>query len=278
MLVTLLLCASGISWAQEEAPAEATVAGQEAPTQDLVVPVEPPPLGLTGRQIMEKVKEHVNNPDEISRVEMILVSKSGSQRSRMMEIKRKKDLKTDLDKVLLRFKSPDDIRGTSLLTWEEPIGNSDQQWIYLPALKKTKKIAGANKQDDFVGSDMTYEDMRSEKLDNFSYQVVQETPMHVVVDATPKIADSAYSRRRITVRKEGFLIDAAEYYDKKLALLKKLKASEHVEVEPGRWRTNLVEVKNVQNEHGTILKVHARKLNQGMSNADFTKRSLEQGV
>ncbi len=271
LLSTLIMWAGGLSLQAQEAAPEATPAA--------AAEVAPATLGLSGRQIMDKVKEHTNNLDEMSNVEMVLISKSGSQRSREMFIKRKRDPQTDLDKIMIRFKAPEDIRGTTLLTWEEPTGKDDQQWIYLPALKKTKKIAGASKQDDFVGSDLTYEDMRPESLDDYTYAIVQEDQATVVVDATAKVVgDSGYSKRRLTIQKSNFIILSADYFDKNGALLKQLKGSEFVEVEAGRWRTNNVHVKNVQNGHATTLKAKARKLNTGLKDSDFTKRELEKGV
>lgn len=275
--ICALLVTGPLGWAQEATtPAAATPEATVTPDEAAAVPVKPPTLGLSGRQIMEKVKDHRDNPDETSKVEMVLISKSGSERKRQMLIKRKTDPQSELDKIMIRFSAPADIRGTSLLTWEKAAG-SDQQWVYLPALKKTKKIAGSGKKDDFVGSDFTYEDMRPLDLDANQYSIVQETADVVVIDVVPQDADSAYSRRRMTIQKSNFVVLGVDYYDKKNQLLKRMRGADFVQVEPGRWRSNTVEVKNIQNGHATILRVQARRLNTGLGDSDFTQRALELG-
>ena len=100
---------------------------------------------MTARQMIEKYADHFDNQDELTKMEMTLIAKSGGRRIRKMTMKRRTN-NEDLDKVLVHFQEPADIRGTSLLTWEQASGSSDLQWIYLPAIRKTKQIANLKKQ------------------------------------------------------------------------------------------------------------------------------------
>jgi len=232
---------------------------------------------LTARAMMEKYREHFNNQDESTEMEMTLASKSGSQRMRRLSIKTLR-IKEGLEKILIRFQAPADIRGTSLLTWEQR-GRSDDQWLYLPALHKTKRIAGADKNKSFVGSDLSYEDLRPEKLDDHHYTKVGENENSYLIEAMPRpTANSGYGKRRITLRKDNFFAIAVDYFDKKGELLKSLHAFQLITVDRKRVRANRIEVKNVRTGHGTILKVISRLLNTGLTDRHFTRRDLERGI
>ncbi len=261
----LLIASSGHAQTASEAPA-----GTAQPT----APAQPQ---LTARQMMQKFVDHYDNRDEATKMQMVLISKTGSQRNRRMSIKRRTDEK-DLEKIMIRFHEPNDIRGTSLLTWEQAAGKDDLQWIYLPALKKTKQISGGAKKDDFVGSDFTYEDLRPEKLDDFNYTLVGAQDGRVIIDATPRISDSGYSRRRVWLRQDNYFAVGIKYYDHKGQFLKKMSVSGLVNVAGGRVRANKVRMENVQNGHATELNVHSRQLDTGLKEAAFTKRELEKGV
>jgi len=233
---------------------------------------------MSARDMMQKSSDNQDTRDEVVSMEMTLMAKGGGERSRRLVMKRMKTA-SGLDKIMIRFQEPADIRGTSLLTWEQK-GRDDDQWIYLPALKQTKRIGGgSDKQGSFVGSDLTYEDLRPEKLDNFQYTKVGDEPEAFVIEAVPvKPEDTGYSKRKLWLKKDNFLQISAEYYDKKGTLLKTAKSSDFVTIQDGKVRANRVEVKNAQTEHSTVLKSTDRKINTGLSESDFTTNELEKGV
>lgn len=243
----------------------------------ILIPVKVFSQEMTANDMMQKYLDNLDARDETIKAEMTLIAKGGGERTRKMIIKQMKTGQK-LQKTMIRFQEPEDIRGTSLLTWEQK-GRADDQWIYLPALKQTKRIAGSERRGNFVGSDLSYEDLSPEKLEENQYTKSGEEQNAFIIEAVPvNKEDSGYSKRKIWLKKDSYLMIAAEYYDKKGNLLKTSKFTEIVALEVNKWRANRVEVKNVQNGHSTVMKTTDRKINAGLSEGEFTTRELEKGV
>ncbi len=127
---------------------------------------------LSGKQIIEKVYNRSGGDDQTSDLTMTLINKSGDQRVR--KIKHfTKDL-GDLEKSIMFFLSPADVKNTSFMNWTYDSDQGDDQWIYLPALKKTKRISSDSKSDYFMGSDFTYDDLGDRKLDDDTHNLIGE--------------------------------------------------------------------------------------------------------
>ena len=158
---------------------------------------------MTGREIMEKTDALPEPNDAVSTVKMSLIkSKKGKTRKRMREIRRfqvyykEGELKS---KSLIRFLKPAEVKGTSLLMWEYRGGKDDDQWLYLPAMQKVKRIVAREKSSEFMGSDFTYEDMGGRNIDEDSYKLLEEEELFgencYRVEAIPIKNGSSYSRR-----------------------------------------------------------------------------------
>ncbi len=220
--------------------------------------------------------------DESVFVEMTLINKGGNQRKRAIKIITKTN-ENNIQNSLIKFSSPQNISGTGLLTIEK-LDNNDDQWLYLPALKRSRRISAANQSDSFMGTDFTYEDLSSEDLSEFTYLNLGEDTIDGIpnykVKATPlskhKIEESGYSHRIIWVRKNDSIISKIDFYDKNLTLSKGLTAEKIQKINSSNVsRPHMVTMKNYKTKHKTVLNYREFKVNTGISAKQFTMRSLE---
>jgi uncharacterized protein len=185
---------------------------------------------------------------------------------------------------LVRFLSPQDVRSTATLTIENS-DRDDDIWIYLPALKKTRRLLASNKKDSFVGTDFSYGDIIGFKVGEWRHSILREeavdgAPCFVVesLPGSPEVQEnSGYSKRLQWIRKDNFVAMKGEFYDAAGKLLKTIVASELREVDPakGRWQAMRLEARNVQTGHSTTIEQQNFKANQGLSTQQFAARELE---
>jgi len=223
---------------------------------------------LTGDEILKKQEE--NRPDsEIMVSEMTIVHKSGAKRVRQIKAWMKGD-----DYTLVRFLFPANVKGTGFLSVK------DDDWLYLPALKKVRRIATKEKGGSFMGSDFSYEDVGSGSfVEDYNATVLgtEEYEEHhcYVLELLPKDPeDISYSKLKRWVDKENFYSMKTEYYDVHGDLLKVLYASEFEKIE-GLWTAKRMEMQNVQKGSKTIIVLKEVQLNPEISDSMFTTRQLE---
>lgn len=215
--------------------------------------------------------------DSQAMLTMTLINAAGleSQRKMVMLVR---ELQEEGDKTLITFKFPRDIKGTGLLTYEH-IDQADDQWLYLPALKRVKRIASANKTGSFVGSEFSYEDISSHKPEKYTYRYLREDsdsgiPVWVI-ERFPKDLKSGYTKIISWVDQSNYQTVKQEYFDRRGVLFKVEHASGHT-LELGKfWRPNKITMNNVKTKKKTILEFHEWLFQQGLDNAVFTKRALE---
>jgi outer membrane lipoprotein-sorting protein len=238
---------------------------------------------LTGREIMEKSEDQNKGKDEYNKTSMRLINKRGQERNREVEYFMKTD-KDDNDKVFMRFIEPADVKGVALLTIEHT-DRDDDQWLYLPALRKVRRISSSDQGDNFMGTDFTYEDIRAEKLEHHDYdlqgsEVIEGHECYVIV-AVPSTekqkSESSYSKRKIWMRKDVLLMILVEYYDKKGELLKIGVRRDIVEAAPNLFRPNFMEMKNLKTGHTTQITFGEREIDKGIPDRIFTERELQRG-
>ena len=157
-------------------------------TQPLPSAAEP----LTGREIMELVDARDDGDNASQDMQMVLIDKNGSQRKRTIR-SMSKDFGEDSYSIMF-FLSPADVKGTGFLTYDyDEFAKDDDQWLFLPALKKVKRIASSDKSGSFMGSDFSYADMTDRKLDNYDYTLMKETTVKDVpvwqIEAIPNNPD-----------------------------------------------------------------------------------------
>jgi len=233
----------------------------------------------TGREIMEKVDNRYTGEDQVVDMTMTLIRSRGHKRVRKVKLWRKDYGKND--KLLMRFLEPADVRGTGFLVWEHREGEDDQ-WIYLPALKKMRRITAREKSKRFMGTDFSYEDLGSHNLDDYNYTLLRSEEFDgqdcYVVESVPKPGKKkSYSKTVSWVRKDIFLIVRVDFYDKKGRLLKRLQASD-IENIDGIWTARRLELENFQKKHKTILELDNIRYNTGLRDDVFSERNLVKGM
>jgi outer membrane lipoprotein-sorting protein len=215
---------------------------------------------------------------------MVLINDKGQRRERKMATTQKLQANGVDSSLLVKFSFPNDIRGTGFLQIEHGDADDDQ-WIYLPALKKSRRLVANNKKDSFVGSDFSYGDIslpkvdlyrhslwRSETIDGNDCYVVESVPANDTVKT-----NNGYSKKISWVRKDSFIEAKVEYYDLSGRLLKTQLTTNHKLVEPdkGRWFALSREMANRQTGHKTVLNFD--KVESGVPVPDelFTTRYVE---
>src|SRR5688572_15585781 len=153
-----------------------------------------------------------------SQLVMILIDAAGNT-SRRTVVKRIIEDAGSPDKTLGIFLEPADVRGTIMLSFEQSYG-SDEQWLYLPSLKRTKKINAENKSGSFLGTEFSWEDISTSELTKFHYKYLRDDGETWVVERTPAYQFSGYSKQVTWVNKDNYQTVKIEYYDKKGDLLK----------------------------------------------------------
>jgi uncharacterized protein len=248
---------------------------------DASAATEQPP---SARDIMEKNFYVTKLKALKSDGSMVLINDRGQKRERRSSTLSKLQDNGIDSKLLVKFSTPADIKGTGFLQVEHSDADDDL-WIYLPALKKSRRLVANNKKDSFVGSDFSYGDislpkvdqyrhtlLRSETIDNHDCYVVESVPANDTVKA-----NSGYSKKITWARKDNFLETQVEYYDVSGRLLKTQHVTNHKLVEPDtqRWFAQYREMINHQTGHKTV--VTFEQIESGVAAADdlFTTRYIE---
>jgi len=235
---------------------------------------------LSGLQIMEKVYTRPKGPDIQSELTMTLINSRGSKRVRTIR-QFIKDYGADEKKIMF-FVAPADVKNTSFMTWS--YGNSskaDDMWIYLPALKKVKRISSESKSNYFMGSDFTYDDMGNRLPKDDTHKIIGEEKINgedcYVVESTPKNPDYFYSRTVSWIVKGEWIGMKKEFYDQDGELLKTLTINSYKKVN-GYWVITSMEMDNVQKNHKTIMELKDVKIGRGIRDSFFTERMMKRGI
>jgi len=212
----------------------------------------------------------------ISETTMVLKNAQGATNRRKMLIRKLEG--GNGDRSLIVFLYPMDIKDTKLLSYEK-IGKDDQQWLYLPALKRVKRISSRNKSGSFMASEFSYEDIASQNYRNYRYRgdaktVSKNGKSYLRVERVPKDAHSGYSRQVVYIDPKSYLARYGEYYDRNKRLLKKVSFLKYRKIR-GIDRIAKMEMKNVQNGKSTLLVWDSDKVKAGLNEADFSKRVLK---
>ncbi len=235
---------------------------------------------MTGREIMDKAYNRPTPKDQISDLTMTLINKSGQERVRKLKQFIKDNGK--VEKKIMFFVAPADVKNTSFMNWSyDNSDKNDDQWIYLPALKRVKRISSDDKSDYFMGSDFTYDDLGDRKLDDDTHKLLKEETLEgkacYVVESTPKEEDYMYSKTVTWVMKDNFIGLQKMFYDEDGDLLKTLHMKKYEKIS-GVWIIEKMEMKNVQENHKTTMFLSNIKINSGVPDSKFTQRMMMRGL
>ncbi len=233
---------------------------------------------ITGLQIMQKVFELPTPKDTQAELTMTLTNKQGEKRVRKLKQYISDDGK--IEKKIMFFVTPADVKGTSFMNWSYSSGNDDDQWIYLPALKRTKRISSGSKGDYFMGSDFTYDDLGDRHPSEDTHTLLREENLQgktcYVVESKSKTPGHMYSKTITWIVKDKMIGLQREFYDANGKLLKTLAIKKYDDIN-GFVIILETEMKNVQKNHSTVIALTNVKINQGIASSKFTERSMTMG-
>ena len=245
-------------------------------------------FALNGREIMEKVNARDTGDRSITEMEMILIDKKGNKRVRKLKTFGLEKGKDSLS--LMFFLSPADVRNTGFLTFDyDESGKNDDQWLFLPALRKTKRIAAGDKSGSFMGSDLNYSDMTSPDLNLYEYTLMKETEVKGQkvwqIKAVPKTKaeaeKSGYSKSVVFIRQDNYVMIRGVRWVHKKKRNKYLDVRKLEKID-GIWVSTELHVTTKSGKktlHKTILKQKNVHFNQDEVNEDlFSIRRLEKGL
>ena len=210
---------------------------------------------------------------------MVLRNKAGKESRRTLSIRTLEIADEDLgDKSLLVFDSPADIDGTALLSHAK-ILDPDDQWLYLPALKRVKRISSVNKSGPFVGSEFAFEDFTALELNKYEYKYLRQEGCGSltcdVVERYPRYEHSGYTKQVSWIDTSDFQVRKVEFYDRRGDLLKTLELGEYREYEGGYWRSHKLSMVNHLTGKSSDLIYSDYKFGVGLAENDFVKGVLQ---
>jgi hypothetical protein len=248
-------------------------------------------LALTPLEIIEKSDQIDDGETSISETTMILIDKNKHQRIRKTKGYRK-DYGEDKKSISI-FLSPADVRNTTFMSFEWSDENKDDDnWLYLPALRKVKRIASGNKKDSFMGTDFTYHDMNGLKVSEWSYRMLKETVVvngkdTWLIGAVPRkdiaktvVKDTGYTKRLLWIQKDNFLPIQGKIWMER-GKYKVMKASDISLIDGiltvGKMEMNTFS-KQRQRLHSTVLLKSRVEYNQGVKDSLFSTATMEKGL
>ncbi len=240
--------------------------------------VSPSQAGPTGREIMQLEDNRPDGEDRKSVMTMTLINKRGGERVRTVKIF-SRDFGKDKKSTMV-FQKPADVRGTVFLNWEyDQPDHEDDKWLYMPALKKERRISGASKNEYFMGTDFTYDDMGDRNVDEDTHTLMGEERLRDrdcwKIEAIPVDPEDMYTRRILWVDKEAHLLLQGEYYDKD-GLVKVYRALD-VRRENGIWTIFRSEMDNISREHKTLMEISEIHYDTGLGEELFRVSALQRG-
>jgi outer membrane lipoprotein-sorting protein len=215
--------------------------------------------------------------DSTAAMKMLLRNRQGEASTRYIRVRTLEQL-DDGDKSLTIFDEPADVKGTAFLSFTHRTG-PDDQWLYLPALKRVKRISSRNKSGPFMGSEFAYEDISSQELDKYSYKYLRDEMVAgmdcFVIERYPVDEDSGYTRQEVWIDKGEYRPQQIVYYDRKNARLKTLTFSEYHQYLDRYWRAQVMHMENHQTGKSTVLTWSDYQFQTGLSERDFSRNNLD---
>jgi hypothetical protein len=226
---------------------------------------------------IEAKKRDLGWQDSTADMLMLLRNKQGQESIREIKMKSLEVL-NDGDKSLTIFNKPRDVKGTAFLSFSHPVV-SDEQWLFLPALKRVKRISSRNKSGPFMGSEFAFEDLSSFEVEKYTYKYLGEEELNGLtnfkVEQYPVDENSGYTRRVVWLDTAEYRVHKIDFYDRKDSLLKTLTFSDYKQYLAKYWRADKQEMINKQNGKSTELKWSNYDFKTGLTDNDFNRNSLK---
>lgn len=229
------------------------------------------------RIIQEMVKRDEGWQDNQSQLKMILRTRDGKESVRDLRMNTL-EVVGEGDKSLTVFESPADVKGTAFLSYTHAL-EPDDQWLYLPALKRVRRISSNNKSGPFLGSEFAFEDLTSFEIPKYQYNYLRDENLNgvdcFVVEFYPQYQHSGYTRLISWIDKERYIPMQIEYYDRRNALLKTLTNKGYRQYLDQYWRAEEMLMTNHQTGKNTSLLLENIQFRTGLTDRDFDQNSLK---
>lgn len=231
-----------------------------------------------GYQVAEEMARRDNGFQSYKmNMEMVLRDKQGQASSRQIRGS-VLEVQGDGDKYIMLFETPADIRGTAFLSYSHST-KPDDQWLYLPSLKRTKRIASESKAGSFMGSEFAFEDMTSQELEKYDYSFQGDDKVGdraaYRIERLPKYEGSGYTRQIVWVDGERYVPLRIEFYDRRNELLKTLRFDEYKLHVSRFWKAHKMLMENHQSGKSTVIGISTYQFRSNVSEQDFDPQRLE---
>ncbi|MDA3878944.1 MAG: outer membrane lipoprotein-sorting protein [Prolixibacteraceae bacterium] len=239
-------------------------------------------LGQNGSEWIERFEKQMKISDQEVALTMQLVSKNGIKRERKLQWNTMEN-NEGLESSYIVFDAPADIAGTAFLSVESS-NNSEDQWLYLPALKRSRRISSNEKSNSFMGSDFSYSDIGNENTDNSSYELLKTVNengkelkvIEAIYKEQSKIKETGYAKRIIYIDASNSMMVKTDFFDTKDKLAKQLVCSDFKAIAgSNKVRAHRYEMKNLQKGTSTVLLFSNYHIDKGIDPDIFTIRNLE---
>ena len=266
-VLVLVIVSFGVSSAQQSASAKASAEG-------------------SAEWVARQVRDRNVGSDSRAEMRMRLFDRQGRVRERALTMLRLRGEKGKGDRTLMRFTFPNDIRNTGFLVWEHPDAD-DERFLYLPALGRVRRIAGQEKDESFVGSDLSYEDIGGRDIADYTYAFTANAASWTAPDGTrhpawllesrARDANAEFPRSISVVLKDRFIVTAAEVFNRRNERVKRFEVRKLDQIE-NIWTVLDLTMSNERDGTRTELTTTSIDYNVGLSEQDFSRRQLEAGV
>ncbi|MBF0621147.1 MAG: outer membrane lipoprotein-sorting protein [Magnetococcales bacterium] len=231
-----------------------------------------------GLQIAQEAdKRDTGFGDMVAKMTMTLRNRRGEESVRHMKLKIL-EVDGDGDKSMSIFNKPRDIKGTAMLTFSHAV-KPDEQWMYLPALKRVKRISSRNKSGPFMGSEFAFEDLSSQEVEKYTYRWLRDETLNdlpcFVLQRMPAYEHSGYTRQEMWLDKSEYRPQQIHYFDRKGSLLKTQIFQEYHQYLDQYWRSHKILMENQQTGKSTTLIWSDIKFRTGLVDNDFNRNSLK---
>jgi predicted RND superfamily exporter protein len=240
----------------------------------------------SGDRIIQTINQQKDGESVFQRLKMTLIDKRGKERVRETIGYRK--YFGEEKRTILFYSAPSNVKGTSFLTYDYPDKSTDDdQWLYLPALRKVRRISASDRGDYFLGTDFTYDDIKNERkvdIEDYNFKTLKEDEVdeqkNYLVEAIPRNESIAkelgYGRLLLWVRSDIWMITSIEYSDLKGNPLKTFKAEDIRQID-GIWTRHKLSVSNHKTGHTSIFTVSDVRYDSRIKDSLFTERSMKKG-
>ncbi|WP_083607997.1 outer membrane lipoprotein-sorting protein [Teredinibacter haidensis] len=245
-------------------------------------------MAETAADIMKKVDERYTGDTSNSEATLVLIDKRDRQRVRELSMFSSEN--TEVEKSIIFFRSPSDVKNTSYMAYDwSDESKEDDSWLYLPALKKVRRVAASDESGAFMGSDFSYADINGTDYEDFDYTLENVSdPVEGfdcwVIKSTPKnrsvIKETGYSESISWVRKDSYMMVKSIIQVKKGKRTKYFSAKD-IEKIQGVWTAKtlqMVTTRQGAREHSSVFKIQNIQYNKGVDETLFDTQAMQRGI